>query len=76
MLVTENEGSQWDERVGKEERGMHARVSKLEGPPEQVNELGHIVAEWVAPSIGFGVRWTTSTLKPNSCSAHSLPLPW
>jgi heme-degrading monooxygenase HmoA len=51
MLVTENEDSQWDERVGKEERGMHARVSKLEGPPEQVNELGRIVAEWVAPSL-------------------------
>ena len=30
---------------------MHARVSKLEGPPEQVDELGRIVAEWVAPSL-------------------------
>jgi len=30
---------------------MHARVSKLEGPPEQVNELDRIVAEWVAPSL-------------------------
>ncbi len=30
---------------------MHARVSKLEGPPEQVNELGRIVAEWVTPSL-------------------------
>jgi heme-degrading monooxygenase HmoA len=30
---------------------MHARVSKLEGPPEQVNELGRIAAEWVAPSL-------------------------
>ena len=30
---------------------MYARVSKLEGPPEQVNELGRIVAEWVAPSL-------------------------
>ena len=30
---------------------MHARVSKLEGPPEQVTELGRIAAEWVAPSL-------------------------
>ena len=30
---------------------MHARVSKLEGSPEQVNELGRIVAEWVTPSL-------------------------
>jgi heme-degrading monooxygenase HmoA len=30
---------------------MHARVSKLEGPPEQVDELGRIAAEWVAPSL-------------------------
>jgi heme-degrading monooxygenase HmoA len=30
---------------------MHARVSKLEGPPEQVNELGRIAAEWVAPAL-------------------------
>ncbi len=30
---------------------MHARVSKLEGPPEQVNEMGRTVAEWVAPSL-------------------------
>jgi heme-degrading monooxygenase HmoA len=51
MLVAKSEGSQRDERVGKEERGMHARVSKLEGPPEQVNELGRIVAEWVAPAL-------------------------
>ena len=51
MFVAENEGSQHDERVGKEERGMHARVSKLEGPPEQVNELGRIAAEWVAPAL-------------------------
>jgi heme-degrading monooxygenase HmoA len=35
----------------KEESGMHARVSKLEGSPEQVNELGRIVAEWVTPSL-------------------------
>jgi heme-degrading monooxygenase HmoA len=40
-----------DERVRKEERGMHARVSTLEGPPEQVNELGRIASEWVAPSL-------------------------
>jgi len=33
------------------ERHMHARVSKLEGPPEQVNEVGRIAAEWVAPSL-------------------------
>ena len=51
MLVTGNDGSQRDERVGKEARGMHARVSKLEGPPEQVNEMGRTVAEWVAPSL-------------------------
>jgi heme-degrading monooxygenase HmoA len=30
---------------------VHARVSKLESPPEQVNELGRIVAEWVTPSL-------------------------
>ena len=30
---------------------MHARVSKLESPPEQVNELGRITAEWVAPAL-------------------------
>ena len=30
---------------------MHARVSTLEGPPEQVNELGRIASEWVAPSL-------------------------
>ncbi len=30
---------------------MHARVSKLESPPEQVDELGRIVAEWVTPSL-------------------------
>ncbi len=30
---------------------MHARVSKLESPPEQVNELGRIVAEWAAPLL-------------------------
>jgi heme-degrading monooxygenase HmoA len=51
MVVAESEDSQGDERVGKEERGVHARVSKLEGPPEQVNELGRIVAEWLAPSL-------------------------
>jgi heme-degrading monooxygenase HmoA len=51
MLVVESDDSQADERVGKEERGMHARVSKLEGPPERVNELGRITAEWVAPSL-------------------------
>jgi heme-degrading monooxygenase HmoA len=51
MLATESDGSQRDERVGKEESGMNARVSTLEGPPEQVNELGRIVAEWVTPSL-------------------------
>jgi heme-degrading monooxygenase HmoA len=42
-----------DERVGKEhaERAMHARVSKLEGLPEQVDELERIAAEWLAPSL-------------------------
>jgi heme-degrading monooxygenase HmoA len=30
---------------------MHARVSKLEGLPEQVDELGRIAAEWLAPSL-------------------------
>ena len=30
---------------------MHARVSKLEGLPDQVDELGRTVAEWVAPSL-------------------------
>ena len=30
---------------------MHARVSTLEGPPEQVNELGRITSERVAPSL-------------------------
>jgi heme-degrading monooxygenase HmoA len=30
---------------------MYARVSKLEGSPEQVDELERIAAEWVAPSL-------------------------
>src|SRR5215211_7566105 len=30
---------------------MHARVSKLEGLPEQVDELGRIATEWLAPSL-------------------------
>ncbi len=30
---------------------MHARVSTLEGPPEQVNELSRITSEWIAPSL-------------------------
>ena len=30
---------------------MHARVSNFEGPPEQVNEVGRVAAEWVAPSL-------------------------
>ena len=30
---------------------MYARMSKLEGPPEQVDELGRIAAEWLAPSL-------------------------
>ncbi len=30
---------------------MHARVSTLEGPPEQVDELSRITTEWVAPSL-------------------------
>jgi heme-degrading monooxygenase HmoA len=30
---------------------MHARVSKLEGLPEQVDELERIAAEWLAPSL-------------------------
>ena len=30
---------------------MHARVSKLEGLPEQVEELGRIATEWLAPSL-------------------------
>jgi heme-degrading monooxygenase HmoA len=51
MLMVESDDSQGDERVRKEERGMHARVSTLEGPPEQVNELGRIASEWVAPSL-------------------------
>jgi heme-degrading monooxygenase HmoA len=51
--VAESEDSQTDERVGKEhtERAMHARVSKLEGLPEQVDELGRIATEWLAPSL-------------------------
>lgn len=51
MLVAEIEDSQGDERVAKEERDMHARVSKLEGSPEQVDELSRIAAEWLAPSL-------------------------
>jgi heme-degrading monooxygenase HmoA len=51
MVEAESEASQGDERVRKEERAMHARVSKLESPPEQVDELGRIVAEWVTPSL-------------------------
>jgi heme-degrading monooxygenase HmoA len=35
----------------RRKRSMHARVSTLEGPPEQVNELGRIASEWVAPSL-------------------------
>jgi heme-degrading monooxygenase HmoA len=52
-LVAESEDSQTDERVGKEhtERAMHARVSKLEGLPEQVDELERFAAEWLAPSL-------------------------
>jgi heme-degrading monooxygenase HmoA len=51
--VAESKDSQTDERVGKEhtERAMHARVSKLEGLPEQVDELGRIATEWLAPSL-------------------------
>ena len=30
---------------------MHARVSKLEGLPEQVDELERIAAEWLAPAL-------------------------
>ena len=30
---------------------MHARVSKLEGLPEQVDELGRIATEWLAPAL-------------------------
>ncbi len=30
---------------------MHARVSKLEGLPEQVDELQRVAAEWLAPSL-------------------------
>jgi heme-degrading monooxygenase HmoA len=33
------------------QRAMHARVSKLEGLPEQVDELGRIATEWLAPSL-------------------------
>ena len=51
MLVAETDDSQGDERVRKGERGMHTRVSTLEGPPEQVNELGRITSERVAPSL-------------------------
>jgi heme-degrading monooxygenase HmoA len=52
-LVAESEDSPSNERVGKEhtERAMHARVSKLEGLPEQVDELGRIATEWLAPSL-------------------------
>ena len=30
---------------------MYARVSKLEGSPEQVDELERVAAEWIAPSL-------------------------
>lgn len=30
---------------------MHARVSKLEGLPERVDELERIAAEWLAPAL-------------------------
>ena len=30
---------------------MHARVSKLEGLPGQVDELERIAAEWLAPAL-------------------------
>jgi heme-degrading monooxygenase HmoA len=52
-LVAEGEDSQrrTSESGRSTQRAMHARVSKLEGLPEQVDELGRTVAEWVAPSL-------------------------
>jgi heme-degrading monooxygenase HmoA len=49
--MVESDDSQNEMSGSGRRRGMHARVSKLEGPPEQVNELGRIAAEWVAPSL-------------------------
>jgi heme-degrading monooxygenase HmoA len=53
MLVAESEDPQGGQRAGREggERDMYARVSKLEGSPEQVDELERIAAEWIAPSL-------------------------
>jgi heme-degrading monooxygenase HmoA len=50
--VAESEDSQTDERVGKEHTESHARLSEqVEGLPEQVDELGRIATEWLAPSL-------------------------
>src|SRR5215216_749348 len=43
--------TRWGMSESGRSRSMHARVSTLEGPPEQVNELGRIASEWVAPSL-------------------------
>ena len=54
MLVAESKDPQGVARIAKEEReerGMYARVSKLESSPEQVDELERIATEWVAPSL-------------------------
>ena len=53
MAVAVNEDLRGGKRAGREggEGGMYARVSKLEGSPEQVDELERIAAEWVAPSL-------------------------
>ena len=57
---------------------MHARVSKLEGPPEQVNELGRIAAEWVAPSLtemeGFRGIWYCPAFADGFPLSHSRSL--
>lgn len=53
MLVAESEDPQRGQRAGREggESDMYARVSKLEGSPEQVDELERVAAEWIAPSL-------------------------
>jgi len=52
-LVAESEDSRGGEGGSgrSTQRAMHARVSKLEGLPDQVDELGRTVAEWVVPSL-------------------------
>jgi hypothetical protein len=42
--------------------------------PSLEGSSAHFIATF--SGVGLGVQWTTSTLKPSTFSAHSLPLPW